>query len=64
VARDLVAWLERRRLLPAGPMREVYLQFGAKDPERLRLPRPYLVGRREDLLTEMQIPVRAAVARK
>jgi DNA-binding transcriptional MerR regulator len=64
VARGLVAWLERRRLVPAGPMREVYLQFGAKDPQRLRLAPRYVVGRREDLLTEMQIPVRAAVARK
>ena len=64
VARGLVAWLERRRLQPAGPLREVYLQFGAEDPERLRLPRPYLVARREDLLTEVQIPVQVAVARR
>src|SRR5262245_53459709 len=63
VARGLVPWLERRRLVPSGPVREVYLQFGANDPVGLRLPRSYIVSRREDLLTEMQIPVRSA-ARK
>ena len=60
VARALAAWLERRRLTPAGPVREVYLQFGARDPGRLRLPRQYVVTRSEDLLTEVQIPVAPA----
>jgi DNA-binding transcriptional MerR regulator len=69
VARALAAWLERRRLTPVGPVREVYLQFGASDPGRLRLPRQFVVTRSEDLLTEVQIPVtpaaetRAAVGR-
>ena len=60
IARGLLAWLERRRLAPAGPVREVYLQFGAANPARLRLPRQYVVTRGEELLTEMQIPVRVA----
>ncbi len=58
VGRDLLAWLEARRLVPAGPVREVFLQFPARDAARLKLPRPFLVSRREDLVTEMQIPVR------
>jgi DNA-binding transcriptional MerR regulator/effector-binding domain-containing protein len=60
VARGLADWLARRRLTPAGPMREVYLQFGARDPRRLKLPPQYLVTRAEDLLTEVQIPVSPA----
>jgi DNA-binding transcriptional MerR regulator/effector-binding domain-containing protein len=63
VARGLLAWLERRRLTPAGPVREVYLQHGAADPARLKLPRPYVVTNDEDLLTELQIPVTAAEPR-
>jgi len=62
VARTLVAWLEQRRLVPAGPVREVYLKFGARDPESLRLPRQFVAGRPEELLTEVQIPVRVAAA--
>ena len=64
VARGLIAWLERRRLAPAGPVREVYLQFAAEDPARLRLPRQFVVRRDEERVTEMQIPVRRASARR
>jgi len=57
VLRGLVAWMQTRRLVPAGPTREVYLQFRARDPVGLELPREFLGERSEDLVTEMQIPV-------
>ena len=42
-------------LAPTGPLRILYLQFGA-EPE-LRLPRGYLVERDADFVTELQLPV-------
>jgi hypothetical protein len=42
-------------LAPAGPMRTLYLQFGA-DPA-LRVPSDWVVERSEDLVTELQLPV-------
>jgi DNA-binding transcriptional MerR regulator len=60
VAQGLLTWLESRRLVPAGPLREVFLQFVGRDAARMALPRQFVVSRREDLLTEMQIPVRPA----
>ena len=51
----LLRWVEASGLAPAGPMRTLYLQFGA-DPA-LRLPRDWVVERSEDLVTELQLPV-------
>jgi DNA-binding transcriptional MerR regulator len=53
--RALVRWVDSSGLAPAGPMRTLYLQFGA-DPG-LRLPRDWVVERSEDLVTELQLPV-------
>jgi DNA-binding transcriptional MerR regulator len=61
IVRELLAWLQRRRLAPAGPTREMFLQFGAAGCEHLRLPRAYLADHPEDFVTEMQIPVRRAL---
>ena len=58
VMRDLLAWLQSRRWEPAGPVRELYLQFGTRGGKRHGIPPAYLVGEAKDLLTEMQIPVR------
>jgi DNA-binding transcriptional MerR regulator len=58
IARGLLGWLSSRGLAPAGPVREVYLQFSARDPAGLGLPARFVVARCEDLLTEVQIPVR------
>ena len=58
VVGGLLDWLEGHRLAPSGPMREVYLQFSARDARALRLPRQYLATAAEDLVTEVQIPVR------
>jgi DNA-binding transcriptional MerR regulator len=55
-ARDrLGQWLMSAGLVPAGPLRIIYLQFGA-EPE-LRVPRPYLVERDADFVTELQQPI-------
>ena len=61
VTRNLLAWLESRRLVPAGPLREVFLQFSGRDAKRLAVPPRFLVTSSDDLLTEMQIPVRVAL---
>jgi hypothetical protein len=41
-------------------MREVFLRFAATDPESLRLPRQYLARAADELVTEVQVPVRGA----
>jgi DNA-binding transcriptional MerR regulator/effector-binding domain-containing protein len=51
----LVRWVDASGLAPAGPMRTLYLQFGA-DPA-LRVPPGWVVERSEDLVTELQLPV-------
>jgi effector-binding domain-containing protein len=48
-------WVEAAGLRPTGPLRVIYLQFGA-EPE-LRLPPGYLVEHDADLVTEVQLPV-------
>ena len=62
VAEGLLGTLESRRLVPAGPVREVFVQFSARDASALGLPRAYLAERDEDFVTEMQLPVRPAAA--
>jgi len=57
VAEGILGTLEARRMAPAGPIREVFLQFRVADPEGLGLPRAYLAERDEELVTEMQVPV-------
>ena len=64
VAEGLLGTLESRRLVPAGPLREVFVQFSARDASALALPRAYLAERDEDFVTEMQVPVKAAAARE
>lgn len=51
----LLRWVEASGLAPAGPMRTLYLQFGAD--ASLRLPPGWVVSRSEDLVTELQQPV-------
>ncbi|HEY7599865.1 MAG TPA: MerR family transcriptional regulator [Candidatus Limnocylindrales bacterium] len=51
----LEAWVVRHRLAGVGPLRVVYLQFGAEPG--LRLPRDFVVERAADLLTEIQLPL-------
>jgi len=53
--RTLERWIEAAGLTPTGPLRVLYLQFGA-EPE-LRVPHGYLVARDADFVTELQQPV-------
>jgi DNA-binding transcriptional MerR regulator len=52
---DLGAWVEAAGHVPTGPLRILYLQFGA-EPE-LRLPRGWTVERDEEFVTELQLPI-------
>jgi effector-binding domain-containing protein len=52
---QVLTWLERTGRRPAGPLRRVYLRFGA-EPE-LRLPAAYLTDDPEELVTEVQVPL-------
>lgn len=51
----MLRWLEQTGERPGGPIREVYLRFGA-EPE-LGLPREYLTDERANLVTELQVPL-------
>lgn len=53
--RTLRDWVTAAGLRPAGPIRTLYVQFGAE--AELRVPRRYVVGRTSDLVTELQLPV-------
>lgn len=52
---SLARWVEAAGLTPAGPMRTLYLQFGA-EPE-LGVPPGWVVKRDADFVTELQLPV-------
>ena len=51
----LTRWVAAAGLEEIGPMRTIYLQFGA-EPE-LRVPPGWVVERDDDLVTELQLPV-------
>jgi effector-binding domain-containing protein len=53
--RTLRRWVVAAGLRPAGPLRTLYVQFGAE--AELRVPSRYLVSRADDLVTELQLPV-------
>jgi DNA-binding transcriptional MerR regulator len=53
--RTLLRWTDAAGLVAAGPMRTLYLQFGA-DPE-LRVPPGWVVEHDEQFVTELQQPV-------
>ena len=55
----MLGWLADTGRRPAGPTREVYLRFDA-EPD-LDLPPQYLTSDADELVTELQIPVSAAV---
>jgi DNA-binding transcriptional MerR regulator len=57
--RHMLDWLARTGRRPAGPLREVYLRFGAEAD--LRLPPTHLVDDTDPgYVTELQLPVRSA----
>ena len=56
VLQTLLAWTERHRMQIAGPLREVYLRFGA-DQQGYRLPSAFLARSERELVTEVQLPL-------
>jgi DNA-binding transcriptional MerR regulator len=54
--RRLARWVGRAGYEPAGPLRILYLQFGAA--ASLRLPGAWVVEEASDFLTELQLPIR------
>ena len=56
--RALLRWVDASGLSPSGPMRTLYLQFGA-DPS-LRLPAGWVVATDEAFVTEFQLPIAPA----
>ena len=52
---SLAGWTHEAGLQTAGPVRTLYVQFGAE--AELRVPARYLVDRAADLVTELQLPV-------
>lgn len=53
----LSVWVETNGYEVVGPMREVYLRFGADEAETLRLPKAFLAESARDFVTEIQMPV-------
>jgi DNA-binding transcriptional MerR regulator len=53
----LSAWIEHHGLVLTGPLREVYLRFGAHDPQALGLPDSYVAADSLEYVTELQAPV-------
>jgi hypothetical protein len=53
----MLGWLESTGERAAGPLREVYLRFGASPP--LRVPRAFVTEDDDpgDLVTELQLPL-------
>jgi DNA-binding transcriptional MerR regulator len=53
----LLRWLDAQKFTIAGPVREVYLRFGADNPESLNLPQAFLTNDSRLYVTEVQLPV-------
>lgn len=52
----LLSWIERSQYNTVGPLRELYLRFGA-DQEAYRLPEGYLADEAAKFITELQIAI-------
>jgi effector-binding domain-containing protein len=53
----LLQWIELNNYAIAGPLREVYLRFGANQ-EGYALPPTYVTAQVDELVTELQVPIR------
>jgi DNA-binding transcriptional MerR regulator len=58
VLTTLLLWLQQHNYAIAGPLREVYLRFGADNVEKLNLPAAFLASESASYVTELQLPVR------
>jgi DNA-binding transcriptional MerR regulator len=59
VLTTLLLWLQQHSYAIAGPLREVYLRFGADNVEELNLPAAFLASESASYVTELQLPVRS-----
>lgn len=57
VLNTLLIWIAAGSYTVAGPIREVYLRFGAGDAEKLNLPSAFLTDQQPLFVTEVQLPV-------
>jgi DNA-binding transcriptional MerR regulator/catechol 2,3-dioxygenase-like lactoylglutathione lyase family enzyme len=57
VLNTLMFWIEANGYRGSGPLREVYLRFGADAPEALGLPKAFIADQSELYVTEIQLPV-------
>jgi DNA-binding transcriptional MerR regulator len=57
VLNTLMIWTEANGYRSNGPLREVYLRFGADDPEAMNLPKAFITDQSELYVTEIQFPV-------
>ena len=57
VLHALLNWTQTHHYQIAGPIREVYLRFGADDAEALRLPEAFLTDNWQSYVTELQLPI-------
>ena len=55
----LLIWMEANHRAAAGPLREVYLRFGADHAKSLHLPQAFLAEDPALFVTEIQLPVSA-----
>ena len=53
----LLIWVDTNAMTTTGPLREVYLRFGAANREELQLPRAFIANTSVLYVTEIQLPV-------
>ncbi len=53
---SMLEWIDEARLSAAGPLREIYHRFGARQ-ENYTLPRTVLASRTDEFVTELFLPV-------
>lgn len=57
VLNALMIWIETNGYRSAGPLREVYLRFGADSPDAMELPEAFIADDSGLFVTEIQLPV-------
>jgi hypothetical protein len=57
VLHALLVWLDAHHYQIAGPLREVYLRFGADQAHALNLPPAFLADHHHLYVTEVQLPI-------
>ena len=61
VLNTLMIWIETNGYHNSGPLREVYLRFGADSPDSLNLPEAFITDQSELYVTEIQLPVEKVI---